>query len=309
MKIKINVTRDENAKYFGVLMGDNVEIELEDYVAGVVASEIGNAHIEACRAQAIAARTFAWPYVSKGKAISDASSSAQAFRAPRMKNSNYANAIQSAEDTKGMLLVYGGNVISTCSYSASNGGRTTSSEERWGGKRAWLIAQEDPWDLAATGGKKSGHGVGMSQAGAKYAASNLGKKYTDILGFYYPGCVISMANEEGESSMSVKASYLIAGFNQMLKEHWKYVFGSAKKGEVDCSGAFTYWYKQAGSTMYHGSNTMYRKWSTEKGKIGSIPLVPGMAVYKHRNDGKEPATYLNDGIGNMYHVGLYVGND
>lgn len=32
-----------------------------------------------------------------------------------------------------------------------------------------------------------------------------------------------------------------------------------------------------------------------------------MAVYKNRNDGKEPLDYVGDGIGNMYHVGLYIG--
>lgn len=265
MKIKVKITRAENASYFGANIGDVIEIDYEDYVAGVVASEIGNKHIEACRAQAIAARTFAWSYASKDKTISDSSSTAQAFRASRMNASLYANAVQSAKDTNGMQLAYHGNIINTCSYSSSNGGRTTSAEERWGGKREWLIAQDDPWDLAATNGKKTGHGVGMSQAGAIYAASNLGKSYLDILSFYYPGCTITNYNKEGDH-VSVKASYLIAGFNQMLKENWKYVWGSAKQGEVDCSGAFTYLYKQAGSQMYHGSNTMYRKWSTEKGK-------------------------------------------
>lgn len=95
----------------------------------------------------------------------------------------------------------------------------------------------------------------------------------------------------------------------MADQGWDYVAGGASKGAVDCSGAFTYWYKQAGGFMYHGSNTMWRKYSTEKGKIGSITLLPGMAVYKWRNDGKEPFFYLNDGIGNFYHVGLYIGDN
>ena len=96
---------------------------------------------------------------------------------------------------------------------------------------------------------------------------------------------------------------MIADFQLMVNEKWQYVSDSAERGKVDCSGAFTYWYAQEGSKMYHGSNTMYRKWSTEKGKIGEISLVPGMAVYKNKHDGKEPAEYLNDGLGNFYHVG------
>ena len=144
----------------------------------------------------------------------------------------------------------------------------------------------------------------MSQSGAKYAAS-IGMGYKEILAFYYSGTVIK--KEVDPVAGNVKASYLIDRFQYMLDKKWKYVANSHVAGAVDCSGAFYYWYKSAGSYMYHGSNTMYRKYSTKKGKIGTIDLKPGMAVYKHRVDGKEPAQYRNDGIGNMYHVGLYIG--
>lgn len=50
MEIKIKITRKENADYFSVAIGDIVEVELEEYVAAVVASEIGNSNIEACKA-------------------------------------------------------------------------------------------------------------------------------------------------------------------------------------------------------------------------------------------------------------------
>lgn len=97
----------------------------------------------------------------------------------------------------------------------------------------------------------------------------------------------------------------------MADNKWKYVAGGAKAGEVDCSGAFTYWYKQAGSYMYHGSNSMWRKYSTEVGKIGEIDLVPGMAVYKIRDwksDQSENPWYQTE-PGDVYHVGLYIGGD
>ena len=45
MKIKVEITREENANYFNKNIGDIVEVEFEEYVAAVVASEIGNAHI------------------------------------------------------------------------------------------------------------------------------------------------------------------------------------------------------------------------------------------------------------------------
>lgn len=203
MKIKVKLSVQKNANLFGVRSGDVVELNWEDYIAGVVASEIGDAPLEACKAQAIAARTFSYPYLSKGKAISDQSSSAQCFRAERMNSPSYPNSTLAVNNTAGVVLFYEGKVIDTCPYSASNGGKTTSSEERWGGHRKWLLEKKDPWDLAATGGEKRGHGVGMSQEGAKYAAAN-GYTYEEILKFYYTGCEMkciggaAMTNEKVE---------------------------------------------------------------------------------------------------------------
>lgn len=47
MKIKIKITTAENLKYFNCEKNTIKEIEFEDYVATVVASEIGNAPEEA----------------------------------------------------------------------------------------------------------------------------------------------------------------------------------------------------------------------------------------------------------------------
>ena len=77
---------------------------------------------------------------------------------------------------------------------------------------------------------------------------------------------------------------------------------------MDCSGAFAYAFRKLGGSIYHGSNTMWRKYTTEKGLVGQIDLVPGMAVFRWRRSGQEPAGYKNDGQGDYYHVGLYIGN-
>jgi len=79
--------------------------------------------------------------------------------------------------------MYGGKYIGAY-FSHSNGGRTYSCEEVWGSKRPYLIARKDEWTLAS-GVKKNGHGIGLSQAGCKYAGAN-GVGYREILSFYYP---------------------------------------------------------------------------------------------------------------------------
>ena len=185
MLIKVKLTRSENLDYYGK---DEIEIDIEEYLKGVVPAEIGNADLEAGKAQAVVARTFALYRYQTNGSISDKSSTDQAFRTSRFSNS-YTRAHQAVEETKGEVLYYNNKIVTNAHYSAMNGGRTYSSEEKWGGKRAYLIAQEDPWDYAISKGKKNGHGVGMSQTGAKYAAS-IGVKYDAILAFYYPGTEI-----------------------------------------------------------------------------------------------------------------------
>lgn len=234
MNILISITRQENADYFGRQIGDTVSVPFEEYVAAVVASEIGNSHLEACKAQAVAARTFAVSRgVLRGKTISDASTTAQAYRAKRYSEKSYPNCIEAANLTAGEILTYSGSPISAV-YSSSNGGRTVSSAERWGGSRAYLVAQEDPWDAAAGTGK-TGHGVGMSQRGAKYAAT-IGVGYRDILSFYYPGTALQSAygqNTEVKTALTIlneKALKIISNAQSMIG--YPYVFGAI--GE-DCT--------------------------------------------------------------------------
>ena len=80
------------------------------------------------------------------------------------------------EQTAGEVLYYNNKLVETCVYSASNGGRIKSSQERWGGVRGYLVAKDDPYDT----GSGNGHGVGMSQNGAKNMASK-GFSYKDIV--------------------------------------------------------------------------------------------------------------------------------
>jgi peptidoglycan hydrolase-like amidase len=50
LKINVKITTAGNMKYYNCAKDTVIEIELEDYVKCVVASEIGNSNIEACKA-------------------------------------------------------------------------------------------------------------------------------------------------------------------------------------------------------------------------------------------------------------------
>lgn len=124
---------------------------------------------------------------------------------------------------------------------------------------------------------------------------------------------------------------LIEKFRQALEDHWGYIWGTAgvlwtkarqdalekttdedramgrRYGAkwighmvADCSGIFTWAFKQLGGTMYHGSNTMYKTWCVNKGELRK----------GGRTDGKElkPGTAVFVWNGKNYgHVGLYIG--
>ena len=311
MKITVRLNKSVNIEHYD---SEEIELDLEKYVAISCATEMGGAKVEAMKAQAVAIRTNAYNYARKNQAISDGSP--QAFNASRDTNA-YQNARDGTSETNGLVLYHKGSLAYPASFSASNGGVTRSSKERWGSARAWLPGGViDEYDH----GKNRSHSVGLSQLGTTNRVA-AGMSYKDVLAFYYPGTYLhniytgedieltsdKESKEEIPMANVAKASDLIPKFKQMVDEHWKYVANAARVGEVDCSGAFTLFYRQLGSAMVHGSNTMYRKWTVQSGKKGSIKLVPGMAVFCHHFDGKEPSQYRNDGIGNFSHVGCYIG--
>lgn len=88
---------------------------------------------------------------------------------------------------------------------------------------------------------------------------------------------------------------------------WPYVSpGTNDKNGIDCAGLFVKMYKDQGAKIYHGSNTIFREYCSETGKLTSEKqLQPGMAVFKlkawtdkdksNRWYGKEP--------GNLSHIG------
>lgn len=110
----------------------------------------------------------------------------------------------------------------------------------------------------------------------------------------------------------IKVSDLLLELNVMLKEHWSYVWGSASKGCVDCSGALVYVFRKYGHSIYHGSNRIARVEVDELLPISQAK--PGMVAFKARNPGNAkyalPSAYKSGGknyngdLRDFYHVGV-----
>lgn len=120
----------------------------------------------------------------------------------------------------------------------------------------------------------------------------------------------------------INAEKMCELFQYMLKQKWGYIYGASGQrwtqakqdaatrdttikygsrwiGQIvtDCSGAFVWAYKQCGEAIYHGSNTIWNKYCSAKGKLPKSDIKPGTAVF------------LVNSAGNRHHIGLYVGND
>jgi N-acetylmuramoyl-L-alanine amidase len=199
MNVRIKLTRQENADFFSVPLNTVITLDMETYLLGVVPAEIGNAPLEACKAQAVAARSFGFVRASAG--VIDDTTMNQAYRAPRSVHPSYPNAHRAVKETAGQMLHYGGKVASAY-YSHSNGGQVMACHEVWRENIPYLVGKPDPW----TTEPKNGHGVGLSQMGAVRAAE-AGLTYREILAFYYPGTSLSAAEDNTEKEEPITVSY------------------------------------------------------------------------------------------------------
>ena len=127
----------------------------------------------------------------------------------------------------------------------------------------------------------------------------------------------------------IKTDDLIGKFEHALDNDWGYIWGQAgdvwtqskqnaatreqtvKYGQqwvghhvADCSGLFSWAFKQLGGYMYHGSDTMFRKYTTENGTLkggkrtDGRELLPGTAVFVWKEKDQKYG-----------HVGLYIGGE
>lgn len=128
-------------------------LPLEEYVARVVEAEMGGGWpLEALKAQAVAARSFALRRcLQRQEEPYDlvASTSDQAFARGALEEGRVRQAVR---ETFGMILAHE-NFPAEATYSACCGGRTASAEEVFGEKVPYLASQADPYCAGCPGGE------------------------------------------------------------------------------------------------------------------------------------------------------------
>lgn len=121
-------------------------VALEDYVRGVVSAESPSGWpIEALKAQAVAARTYAITSKAGGGAFDQyADTRSQVYRGVAAERPSTDAAVQG---TQGQIVTYQGQPAITYFFSTS-GGETESVQNSFVGStpKPWLVAVEDPFD-------------------------------------------------------------------------------------------------------------------------------------------------------------------
>jgi SpoIID/LytB domain protein len=121
-------------------------LDLEDYVRGVVSGESPSAWpVEALKAQAVAARTYALTTHAGGSAFDQyADTRSQVYRGVAAETPNTDAAVSA---TAGQVVTFGGQPVTTYFFSTS-GGETEDVQNVFVGSdpKPWLKAVEDPFD-------------------------------------------------------------------------------------------------------------------------------------------------------------------
>ena len=165
-KISKNKTVTNNKQEIKVTIyrsnGKIIKLNLEEYIIGVVAGEMpASFNLEALKAQAILARTYALKSIKNNKKLTDTVSTQVYIDTNQMKSkwgsdySKYYNKIKCAVDsTKGYYITYKGNLIDAVYHAISNG-YTEDSIAVWGHSISYLKSVDSKWDKNVSGYKKT----------------------------------------------------------------------------------------------------------------------------------------------------------
>jgi len=168
------------------------ELHMETYLRGVVPAEMPALWpMEALKAQAIAARTYATYAIAHPHYdnVEDPARGADICTTTKTHVYNptkiHFRTDAAITATANVLIRYDGAVVQAF-YSANCGGYTKNNEQVWGSPpRPYLVPTP-----CINAGQKNGHGVGMCQWGARDTAIE-GDTYVQILQHYYSGVTLS----------------------------------------------------------------------------------------------------------------------
>ncbi len=122
-------------------------IDIDEYLCGVVPKEMsGDWEIEALKAQAVAARTFAIASINKHSEYGFDVCNTTDCQVYGGYDAQRPVSNQAVNETRGKLLYYKDNLVSAY-YHANSGGYTASMENVWDSKVPYIVGVADPYSM------------------------------------------------------------------------------------------------------------------------------------------------------------------
>ncbi|MBB3110532.1 stage II sporulation protein D [Paenibacillus phyllosphaerae] len=174
MQVRVFVTEDKRIE----------TLPIEFYVRGVLAGEMPvDFELEALKAQAIAARTYIYRRLKSEDTSGNPTVAADVTDTVQhqvyvplktlltqwkgeVKEANLAKLTRAVEETKGMIITYGGEPIQAAFFSTSNG-YTENSGDYWSTDIPYLQSVTSPWDKAISPRYKASVTMKLSAAASK----------------------------------------------------------------------------------------------------------------------------------------------
>lgn len=218
-------------------------LNVEEYLLGVVPREMSASwSLEALKAQAVSARSFAYSnynkFIKSGFNLTDDTRS-QAYGGFSAEHENSNKAVY---ETKGIVGYYNGKIAQLI-YMASSGGKTENSGNIWSVNIPYLMAKDDPYSI---GNQYDNWSFTLSSTDIEKALSARGKNIGSLTGITIDeittqGYIIKITFNGTNSSVTY------------AKDSIRSVFGSSKlkslRFKIDTDGSN---YKFSGSGFGHG---------------------------------------------------------
>ncbi len=283
--------------------GQVEEMPVEEYLKGVVPSEMGlQKPVEALKAQAIAARSFAVTTRRHAREGFDLCTTTHC-QVWKPKN-RYPDSDRAVDETAGQVATLSNRIVAT-PYFGHCDGRTRNSEEVWSGIMKHCRSVSCICGYTAM----HGHGVGMCQRGAA-AMAQQGANHGEILKHYYKGIKIEQAASipRSEFRTSLVLGRVVDGDGKPLSGFRLLLKGSAGRVDKGTTKDGRFWFSNLPSGQWDlrvkGKPVYYRDLTTDGRNTLELQVVVPDAPPLHLH--AMPMAYPQQLLGTLGFSGIQV---